>query len=263
MTHDNSETERWRQQLKEALKTKAHYLNAVEFKKRSRSKSQPLWLECEDGQVYVVKTYDLAGRQVVNDQLAARLGELLNAPVGEPALIYIPQELIEGQSRDFEGIQVKIAHGSLFIPNCQDSWVLIATSEPENRLRLVLLAILYGWLVASDHQFLFTNTPPRLIYSVDHGHFFPNPPNWQAKDLQDSINVDLDPYFQDCNFNRDELQQALQKLSNISELDLIKTVAIIPQEWGFPMEDRLAMLKFLTIRKNELVKIVRRKILEF
>jgi hypothetical protein len=55
----------------------------------------------------------------------------------------------------------------------------------------------------------------------------------------------------------------LQKLSNISELDLIKTVAIIPQEWGFPIENRLAMLKFLTIRKNQLVEIVRRKILEF
>jgi hypothetical protein len=115
------------------------------------------------------------------------LGELLDAPVGKPALIHIPQELIEGQSQYFEGIEVKIAHGSLFIPNCQDSWELIATSEPENRLRIVLLATLYGWLVASDHQFLFTNTPPRLIYSVDHGHFFPNPPNWQIKDLQDSI----------------------------------------------------------------------------
>jgi hypothetical protein len=72
-----------------------------------------------------------------------------------------------------------------------------------------------------------------------------------------------DVYFQDCNFNQNELQQALQKLSNISELDLIRTVAIIPQEWGFPMEDRLAMLKFLTIRKNQLVEIVRRRILEF
>ena len=157
VNHNNSEKKRWRQQLQEALKNPTHYLNAVEFKKRSRSKSQPLWLECEDGNDYVVKTYDLAGRQVVNDQLVARLGELLNAPVGKPALIYIPQELIEGQSRHFEGIQVKIAHGSLFIPNCQDSWVPIASSEPENRLRLILLATLYGWLVASDHQFLYTN----------------------------------------------------------------------------------------------------------
>ena len=101
MTHDNSETERWRQQLEDALKKKAHYLNAVEFKKRSRTKSQPLWLECEDDHDYVVKTYDLAGRQVVNDQLVARLGELLDAPVGKPALIHIPQDLIEGQAKYF------------------------------------------------------------------------------------------------------------------------------------------------------------------
>ena len=103
MTHDNSETERWRQQLEDALKKKAHYLNAVEFKKRSRTKSQPLWLECDDDDDhdYVVKTYDLAGRQVVNDQLVARLGELLDAPVGKPALIHIPQDLIEGQAKYF------------------------------------------------------------------------------------------------------------------------------------------------------------------
>jgi hypothetical protein len=55
VTHDNSETKQWRQQLKEALKSKAHCLNAVEFKKRSRSKSQPFWLECDDDHDNVVK----------------------------------------------------------------------------------------------------------------------------------------------------------------------------------------------------------------
>ncbi|MBR8828982.1 MAG: hypothetical protein DSM107014_13965 [Gomphosphaeria aponina SAG 52.96 = DSM 107014] len=75
-----------------------------------------------------------------------------------------------------------------------------------------MLATLYGWTNANDHQFLFKKTPPRLIYSVDHGHFFPNPPHWSLDDLLKSSPACLDPYFDCCKFSAEELESAYVKL---------------------------------------------------
>ncbi len=84
----------WRQQLEYEIAKPIQTLKAIEYTKSWRTKSEPILLECEDKQYYVVKT-QRSGRQIINDQLVARLGQLLDAPVGKPAIIDIPQELID------------------------------------------------------------------------------------------------------------------------------------------------------------------------
>jgi hypothetical protein len=49
----------------------------------------------------------------------------------------------------------------------------------------------------------------------------------------------------------------------ISEQDLIETVAIIPEEWQFTMEERLVMLKYLKTRQDLLLDVLSSKILDF
>jgi hypothetical protein len=255
VAYNDSDSEKWRGQLEDARKVKPPALEALRHKKQWRTKSKPFLLRCQDGNDYVVKTINLAARQIINDQLIARLGVLLKAPVGEPALVWISSDLIQADSH-LGGVTEGFAHGTLWIPNCMDQYELIATSEPENRLRLVLLATLYGWAVASDHQFLFTHNPPRLIYSVDHGHFFPNPPDWQIKDLQNCSQADLDSFFKDCNFTPCELKQAYDHLKAISTDDIVKAVSIIPEEWGFTMEEQVAVVIFLNTRQKQLLAIL-------
>lgn len=244
----------WREQLESEIAKPRQHLKAIEYTRSWRTKSEPILLECEDNQDYVVKT-QRSDRQIINDQLVARLGQLLEAPVGEPKLIHIPQELID-YTPNLKNISPGIAHGTLWIPNCFDD-TLMATSEPQNRLRLVLLATLYGWTYANDHQFLYNRQPPRLIYSVDHGHFFPNPPNWCIDDLGDLLDVSpavLDNCFQVCNFSQQELIHAYEKLNFIDIIKIIQSVAIIPSEWGFTMEERLAMIEYLVIRQKQLLQ---------
>jgi hypothetical protein len=40
--------------------------------------------------------------------------------------------------------------------------------------RFASIAIFYGWLGANDRQFIYGKNAPYKVYSVDHGHFFPN-----------------------------------------------------------------------------------------
>lgn len=253
MAYHRFDRGQWEKQLQQAKAEQPLVLQAIEYRRQWRTKSQPFLLECDDGLDYVVKAFGYGGRQLINDQLVARLGILLEAPVGKPQLINIVAELIEIEPY-LRGVAPGIAHGCQWIPDCRDEWTLIATSEPENRLRLVLLATLYGWTIANDHQFLFNKYPPRLIHSVDHGHFFPNPPNWSVNDLANVSQAELDAFFADCNFMPEELGQAGNRLRAITIDDIIATVAVVPEDWGFTMEEQLAMVGFLVKRQQEILE---------
>ena len=119
--------------------------------------------------------------------------------------------------------------------------------------RLIALATLYGWVQASDHQFLYSKNPPRLIYSVDHGHFFPNPPNWSIKELLNAPSAQLDPYFDNCGFVAKEFSYAYCKLMAIAESQIIQVVSTVPDEWDFTMEERLSVVEYLIKRQKELL----------
>jgi hypothetical protein len=193
-----------------------------------------------------------AGRQIVNDQVVARLGVALGAPVGEPRIIEIPRELIEIEP-NLAHIPAGTAHGTLFIPDCIDECELIATSEPRNRVRLVLLATLYSWIGANDWQFLFKRTPPRLVHSVDHGHFFPNGPDWTVQDLLQAPCVHMTPCFSNCGFTVDELAQARSALEVVSEELIIQAASGPPDEWGLTIKERITLVEYLARRKQELL----------
>jgi hypothetical protein len=75
-----------------------------------------------------------------------------------------------------------VFHASHWIPDCEDSGEINLQSVHE-KFRFALLAILYGWLQAQNRQFLYEK-PSKLVYSHDHGHFFPNGPNWKRSDLE-------------------------------------------------------------------------------
>jgi hypothetical protein len=227
-------------------------IRAITFRKALRTKAEPVLVKCEDGKEYFIKGQQ-AGRQIVNDQIVARIGQALGASVGEPSIIEVSRELIE-VNPNLSHISPGTAHGTVFIPDCRDEWSLIATSEPSNRSRLVLLALLYGWMFSNDRQFLFDKHPPRLIHSVDHGHFFPGGPDWTIEDLQKAPKAKLDPYFADCNFTPMELTDAKVALASITDETIIRAVSTPPDTWGLTIEERLALIGYLTRRKQELLE---------
>jgi hypothetical protein len=248
----SSQQSEWLSLLETFAAQRDNPIRAIAFRKALRTKAEPVLVKCEDGKQYFVKGQQ-AGRQIVNDQIVARIGQTLGAPVGEPSIIDISRELIE-VNPNLSHISSGTAHGTVFIPDCRDEWSLIATSEPSNRSRLILLALLYGWIFSNDRQFLFNKNPPRLIHSVDHGHFFPGGPDWSIEDLQKAPKASLDPYFADCNFTPTELAEAKVALVSIADETIIRAVSIPPEAWGLTIEERLALIGYLTRRKQELLE---------
>ena len=94
----------------------------------------------------------------------------------------MPQELIDAQP-EMRHMPAGISHGSQLVPNCSEREAYRYVDIAENRERFAKLAVLYGWMSAGDHQFIYRHDPPNLVHSVDHGHFFPGGPNWQVVQL--------------------------------------------------------------------------------
>ena len=244
--------EHWKQKLNDALSQPEIPIMATTFRKGWRTKAEPVLLKCQDGREYVVKGQQ-AGRQIVNDNITARLGFAIGAPVGEPKIVEVSAELIAIEPR-LSHIRPGTAHATLFIPDCFDSWELIATSEPENRSRFALLAVLYGWVYANDIQFIFQKNPPRLVYSVDHGHLFPGGPDWTKLDLMQAPQAELNPdLYNNCNFTPDEISSALRALQSVSEETIIQAVAAPPNEWGLTLDERVTLVEYLTRQQQQLL----------
>lgn len=217
-----------------------------------KTKSLPVLVKCSDSQKYWIKGFQ-AGRQIVNDHIIARIGIALKAPVGTPRLINVTQGLIDLEE-SLSHFQPGIAHGSLLIEDCNDEYSLYATDLPENRLRLARLALLYGWFKAGDPQYLYNRNPPRLIHSVDHGHFFPGGPNWTEENLKSASPAIWDECIASkCRFTHGEIVSALDGLACITNEQLFEAVAILPDSWQLTMEEQFTLIEFLHIRQQDLL----------
>jgi hypothetical protein len=216
---------------------------------------------CEGGGKYVVKALQAnrvaeMGRVLVNDQVSARLGKLIQASVPHVALIDVPAELIANQP-EMSHMMAGVAHGSQFVENVTDRAGIEHTAIPENRLRFALLATLFGWIGAQDHQFVYSKTALQLVYSVDHGHFFPGGPAWTEASLVAAPQSQPDTQITNaCNTTQPELHQALHALSAIGDEALISVVSVPPNEWGLTIEDRIALVNFLRRRRTELLAML-------
>ena len=225
------------------------------------SHSKPVALMCEGGGKYVVKALQAnriaeMGRVLVNDQIVARLGELIQASVPHVALIDVPAELIAHQP-EMSHMMAGVAHGSQFVENVTEREVLAHVAIPENRPRFALLAILFGWIGAQDHQFVYSKSAPELVYSVDHGHFFPGGPAWTELSLAGAPQPQPDIQITNaCNTTQPELHQAIRTLAAVGDEALVSVVSLPPDEWGLTMGDRVALLNFLKNRRAGLLAML-------
>jgi hypothetical protein len=234
--------------------TRKSAARALTFVREWNSFSHPVALSCDDGNIYVVKGKQV-GRAIVNEQVVALLGVSIGAPVGEPALIDIPLELIEIEPR-LAFLAAGIAHGNVYVPDCSERAWIDHQSDLGNRPRFALLAVLYGWALAGDHQLIYPNSPPHLVLSVDHGHFFPGGPEWTRTVLDNWPPAVLSQEIVSvCGLTSAELDIALASLEEVTEAMIISAVSVPPEDWGIEDEDRLTLVRYLSRRQRDLLAL--------
>jgi hypothetical protein len=259
-THQQ-QREQWRDALESAIAHPEEPLLVERFNDGWgwNTSARPVSVRCIHKQTYIIKGQQ-AGRQIVNDQIIALLGMALGAPVGRPRIVEISPDLLECEPQ-YNYLTPGTAHATLFIQNCDDDRYpdSFRTNQAENIPRFASLCVLYGWVLARDHQFLVEKQYPNRVYSVDHGHFFPGGPNWTKETLSQAPAAELDTHLRIlCSFSRKspEIINALEQLDQVSEDQIIQAVAAPPNEWGLTMEERVMMVEYLVKRQKELINLL-------
>ena len=220
----------WKSLIQAAVGTRLEHVLAETYLKKWGSASKPVALSCADGNIYVVKGQQ-AGRMVFNDQVAARFGSLIGAPVPPVALVLVPDDLIKA-SAQMGHVQAGLSHGSREIGNTTDkSTNFDHLDDGDNKARFLALAIFYGWMHVGDRQFIFEKSDPHLVHSVDHGHFFHGGPNWTTQSLAQAPSAVADQgVVNECNFTSEQLAKACRPLCKVTAKQIAEVLAVPPDE---------------------------------
>ena len=227
---------------------------AVTFRQAYGTASRPVVLRCADGNEWVVKGAQ-SGKTPVNEQVVCFLGAGIGAPVVETALVYVPQELIAAVP-EMSHMQPGVAHGSRLLMGCMDARALRFFND-ENRSRYAALHVLYSWADSNDEQVLYQMGSPVLVYSHDHGHFFPGGPDWSVDSLDAGMRPHLKPFFSFCGLEVADYADALAKLERVAPEDIAMAVCHSPLGWACTIDERVALADYLGERVPAVIALFR------
>ena len=194
------------------------------------------------------------GKGLVAEYVVARLGQLMEAPVGDIALVSIPDAL-RGHP-PVANMGAGVAHATRYIENLTDRAVIAYTNLPENKSRFARLCVLYSFAGAADHQLFYTTTAPSLVYSLDHGHFFPGGPGWSSASLKGAPAAEVDGWFGGANLAHVDLVEARSRLESVTDTDIKNVLAGPPPDWPFTLEERDTLDTYLKTRRDTLLSIL-------
>jgi hypothetical protein len=147
-------------------------------------------------------------------------------------------------------IPAGLGHGSRWIPNCSERLSYEHAAELENRERFARLALFFGWVFANDHQFIYENAPPRLVHSVDHGHFFPDGPDWTVASLgQAPLPAPDGSIVASCTLTQAEIESG-RPATPPSDALIASAICCVPPDWQLSDTDKVALADFLAVRRD-------------
>lgn len=186
---------------------------------------------CSDGNKYVFKPPTLQ-RALVAEHVVGRLGSLLGAPCMEVCYGDVPEDLIAIQP-GLAAYKGGKAHATRFIDGLVERRGVPAHFDvPQNRGRFASLLVLYTWLQAADHQLMYELALPNLVYSHDHGLFFPGAHQWSAATIAGSTVTVRDSFFNPIGLQQNEIDPAIAALEGVTDGGIEEIVKSALPEWG-------------------------------
>ncbi len=232
---------------------------ASDFLRSFGTFSSPCVVRCFDGHDYVIKGVSPTGAVVMGlplttERAVAVLGRHLGAPIPEPAFVdFSALWAVEPHLQRFGPV---LAHGSRMISNVRDEKPPAPQSGStlRNQRAYASLAVLYGWFVSNDEQWLVTIDQDADVYSHDHGHFLPAGPAWSSASLATA--PDPIPHSLFAPFSsKADLEETARRLANVSDV-AIATALAQPSEWDVPVSERVSLGQYLSRRRDKMVAVL-------
>jgi hypothetical protein len=257
----------WGERIAETSAARTVRVTARRFDGGLTTASRPQKFYCEGGptgdDLYLVKFAQNQhgdGRAIFTEQIVARAGRLIEAPVAAVELIDVSAGLADEariQAEPELGFvpEEGVHHGSLWAFNHSERQAVDHVDS--NRGRFAALDVLYAWIpCGGDHQFIYDNTEPRHVLSVDHTPFFPNGPDWTAGGLVAATpNVQRDQVLAALPLAPDDHANAVNRLLDTTEADIAAVVAAPPDDWGVGTADREAIASYLWSRRETVAQL--------
>lgn len=211
-------------------------------------------VRCDDGRNYVIKRCTL-GRPLVAEHVVGRLGVHIGAPCMEVAFAQVTPALIalDPKLARFAG---GIAHATVEVPGVSEYKGVQHAAFPQNRERFARLQVLFSWMLAADHQFMYELAAPHLVYSHDHGKFFAGQENWTAQTLTAAAPIQLDGVLSAIGFTPAELKGAVGGLRATTDVELAEAVGFVPPAWNVPPADLAALVDYVRLRRAALLAMI-------
>jgi hypothetical protein len=233
-------------------------ITAHTFVRKWETASKPVALRCSDNQTWVCKglsnTNLGSGRSVFSDHVLGRAGRAIEAPVPDITLVDIPAALIAAEP-EMSHLIPDLAHGSLLMNDCSDRMGIFAPTSDQQRRDLASIAIFYGWAHCNDLQIIKQIGAPEDIFTVDHGHFLHGGPAWTIASLVAAPPPAPDPSCT-AHLTPAELDPPVHRLRALGDTAIAGFIAAAPDEWGITTDEKLALAKYLSQRRDELVKLM-------
>jgi hypothetical protein len=195
------------------------------------------------------------------EQVVAQVGGLIGAPVCETSLILIPAALAGWTARPGSPpLQEGLAHASLALSHAEEHRpALIARTDDNNCRRQVGVYALYDWCFGTDQQWLYDLDSDRMIFSHDHGLYFPpaGRGGWTRQDLVNHAGQAHELPDPRSGLAAEEAKNMALALEQVTRADLARVLSSIPASWPVSDEDLEALGWFLEYRAAAVAARVR------
>jgi HipA-like kinase len=204
----------------------------------------PFRATASDNRTYFVKSLQTCPQDqqasLAVEQIVAQVGRLIGAPVCETSLIRIPSELTGWAPRPgFPPLEAGLAHASLAVNRSEEHRPsLLARAQDDNSRRHVGVYALYDWCFGADQQWLYELDEDRMIFSHDHGLYFP--PNgtgrWTRQDLISAVDQPHELSDDRAGLSGEATKDIAMALEEVNRSNLVSVLASIPASW--PVSDQ-------------------------
>lgn len=186
----------------------------------------------DDGERYWCKVVNnpQSPRVPANEQIIARFGELISAPVCMPRLVRIPAALAGWEFRPGLTLVEGWAHGSLALDPVVETRSLDNRAMDDNARRHAGIYALHDWLAGQDAQWLMRG-PQAEFFSHDHGHYLPGGPDWTVAGLQAATATAFALGVPATGLDAAELERLAGALEALGREDLESCASNIPASW--------------------------------
>jgi hypothetical protein len=187
-------------------------------------------------------------RVPINEVIVGMAGKLIGAPVCQVTVVEV---LADAAGVTYQGnlqLQPGFHSGSKNVAAVVEiKGALADRDKDDNARRHAGLFAVYDWCWGSDPQYLYSEDEDRRTYSHDHGHYFPNGPNWTMEQLASTVDT---PHPLDAPQGLDPkaILDFANHLKEVSHDDIGGILNGIPESWPVTTQELETMGWYLERR---------------